>query len=35
MAQAGADEEPDGEDRIGREGHDGKEDDAEPSAGKD
>ena len=31
VAQAGTDEEPDGEDRIGGEGHDGKEDDAEPS----
>ena len=31
VAQAGADEETDGEDRIGREGHNGKEDDAEPS----
>ena len=31
VAQAGADEEPDGEDCIGRKGHDGKEDDAEPS----
>ena len=35
VAQAGADEETDGEDRIGREGHNGKEDDAEPSTGKD
>jgi hypothetical protein len=34
VAQAGADEEHDGEDRIGREGHDGKEDDAEPSTRK-
>ena len=31
VAQAGADEEPDGKDCIGRERHDGKEDDAKPS----
>ena len=35
VAQAGADEETDGEDCIGREGHDGKENDAEPSTRKD
>jgi len=35
VAQAGPDEEPDREHCIRREGHDGKEDDAEPSTRKD
>ena len=30
VARVGADEEPDGEQRIGREGHDSKKDNAEP-----